>query len=246
MIDRDKQFIFIQPPKTGTTSIVRWLEENTNIDVEYSSRYKKHITAFTWYNTLNDDVYDSTFKFMFVRNPWDRLVSEYHYLKMIAETPSNNILHDPHTALTMAFFDKHKYDFTDFVKFVADTWEEERPPFPVHYLKDNTLVKYAAMNFPTHHGRFIVDYVGKLETIQQDFNLICNRLDITPGKLPHHNKTTRNKDWREYYTDSTMDLATLAYIEDIVRFGYYKEIGLTLTKKQKTQIPTWDYKRDNL
>ena len=121
MIDRDKQFIFIQPPKTGTTSIARWLEENTNIDVEYSNRYRKHITAHTWKATLTDKVFNNMFKFMFVRNPWDRLVSEYYYIKMIAENPTNNILHDPHTAKAKEFFKTHSYDFTDFVKVTRST-----------------------------------------------------------------------------------------------------------------------------
>lgn len=246
MIDRDKGYIFIQPPKTGTTSIVRWLEENTNVDVEYTSQYKKHITAHNWHRTLKSKTYSKLFKFMFVRNPWDRLVSEYHYLKMLADSPSEGVHLDAHTTRAKEFFETHKYDFNDFVKLVADTWDEYKPPFPVHYLKENTLSKYAAVNWPNHNGLFIIDYVGKLETIQQDFNLICNRLDITPGELPHHNKSKRKKDWREYYTDSTLELATVTYIEDIVRFGYHKEVGITLTKKQKNQITMWDYKRDNL
>ena len=59
MIDRDKRFIFIQPPKTGTTSIMQWLSNNSCIDLEYSSQYKKHITAELDALTKIDQYYQS-------------------------------------------------------------------------------------------------------------------------------------------------------------------------------------------
>ena len=40
-----------------------------------------------------------------------------------------------------------------------------------------------------NNGKLIVDFVGRFETLQKDFNFVCDKVGITPQELPHNNKT---------------------------------------------------------
>ena len=78
MISHPHKFVFIHIPKTGGSSIEtlflgkpqrRWAPE--------INHYFQHATAAELRNRLmNRDNFDRYFKFAFVRNPWDRIVSE--------------------------------------------------------------------------------------------------------------------------------------------------------------------------
>jgi len=222
MVGRNLKFIFIQAPKTGTSSIEQWLIENDQVDLEYSDMLVKHIRVNTWECLLSQKKFDDAFKFMFVRNPWDRLVSDYHYLNLLASDPSEACRLDAHTIAAKSLFIDYKItDFTDFVNFITDH-SEEYNMFPVGYLKINTLTKFATRQpwSRGNNGKVIVDYIGRFENLQSDFDEICEKLDIPSGTLPHINSTKRQKDWRSYYTDDTFLKVAEFYLDDIVRFGY--------------------------
>ena len=72
IISKQKQFIFVSVPKTGTTSIEKVLSKYE--DVEVDLHYKKH-APFHEVEYLGLDYY----KFCFFRNPWDQFVSMYQY-----------------------------------------------------------------------------------------------------------------------------------------------------------------------
>jgi hypothetical protein len=63
-----------------------------------------------------------------------------------------------------------------------------------------------------------VDYIGKYENLQDDFDEICRQIGIN-ASLTHKNKS-KHKDYREYYNDYTRNLIEEAFKEDIEMFGY--------------------------
>ena len=72
-----KNITFVHIPKTAGTSILHWLENNRgNSDQIKWEEHPKHSTVLE--NRSNN------FSFAVVRNPWDRMVSWYFYLKVVA------------------------------------------------------------------------------------------------------------------------------------------------------------------
>lgn len=64
-----------------------------------------------------------------------------------------------------------------------------------------------------------LDMLGRFENLQQDFNMICDRLSLPIQKLPVINKT-EHSDYRSYYDDKAKERVEALYREDIETFGY--------------------------
>lgn len=88
-------------------------------------------------------------------------------------------------------------------------------------------------------GELLVDYVGRFETLQNDFDTVCSRLGITESTLPHVNSSGvrpgilgRVKNWiprrtgspgmpfRSYYDEELVEIVGEIYAKDISTFGY--------------------------
>jgi chondroitin 4-sulfotransferase 11 len=65
-----KKCIFVHIPKTAGTSVT---------DALFGTPRPRH-RPLQWYEGMEPELYKEYFKFAFVRNPWDRLVSGYHYV----------------------------------------------------------------------------------------------------------------------------------------------------------------------
>jgi len=89
-------------------------------------------------------------------------------------------------------------------------------------------------------GNLLVDYVGRFETLQQDFDRVCEKLAIEDSRLPHRNPSdkksrdlkrklknllfmngeNRHHSLTDFYDDETRDAVADYYRKDIETFGY--------------------------
>jgi len=203
MVNHKHNFIFIHIPKTAGEALSKALD----IDVQthkYTFRLEKEIMdkheTITEYMSLNQNNIDY-FKFAFVRNPWDRAVSLWsYYLKRNIKPVSDN-------------------DFETCIKNFETLFCE----VPAKYYSNSQ--RKVNLLYPQYHfisdwyGNNMLDYIGRFETLQEDFNIVCDKIGIPPQELPHTNQSN-HKHYTEYYDDKTRAIISQKYAKDIEYFRY--------------------------
>jgi hypothetical protein len=70
------------------------------------------------------------------------------------------------------------------------------------------------------NGNVIVDWVGRFEFLQQDFDALSQRLGLPALSLRHLNASARPRNYAALYDDETAALVASYFAGDIARFGY--------------------------
>lgn len=183
------QTIFIHVPKTGGSSVAAAL----GIGVS------RHV-PWTEYVRANSGKFRRYFKFAFVRNPWDRLVSSYTFLKQGGMNADD-----------AAFAERHLARFTDFGDFVRHGLREDAIRRWIHFRPQTAFVC-------REDGSCVLDFVGRFESIRHDFGKIASRSGLAV-ELSLTNRSHRY-DYRRYYDDDTAEGVALHYAADACAFGY--------------------------
>ena len=184
--------IFIHIPKNAGTSI--------NLTL-YGKKETRHLGMLKILRYFKRDEFENAFKFAIVRHPMDRLISSFHHLSKGGwETNHDNSFLKKHGDVT-------QNGFGEFVKWLS---AGDTATAPV------TLV-------PQHEficlGRHImVDYLGKFETIDKDFENISKIIGCS-DRLPKSNSTSHT-DYTAYFDDEITQLARKVYKKDFELFGY--------------------------
>jgi len=223
---------FVHIPRTGGSSIRKALSN-------YSYRGDKggHLAAP---NLLQDQgikpaltgagdsqgslqIYFDTFWFAFARNPWDRFVSSYTYLKAQPDTEPGRLFNE----LIKPF-----RTFKDFVMNIdgphvrntLDVIAKSRGGSFSRYRRlatTNLFDHFAPQRLFTRDedGSQILDFVGKFENLQKDFNVVCEKIGVPACTLPLTN-ISNHKPYQEYYDDESRKVVGWEYNGDIEEFGY--------------------------
>lgn len=201
MISHKYKFYFQHIPKCAGTSIANHFEQlhirTNSIDQLIFNGHEPYRDAVKGFD------YKNYYIFTFVRNPWDRVVSLFHYRKWMVTDgyhpahwpPAEEILNDNFKT----FIHKDSLNTNESIHYL------EEPCFHHTWLANDIISKF--------------NYIGKVETAQEDFKNICNDLKINDHDLPHVNKSN-HKRYIEYYDEETKQIVAEKYAKDIELFGY--------------------------
>ncbi|WP_372370565.1 sulfotransferase family 2 domain-containing protein [Candidatus Uabimicrobium sp. HlEnr_7] len=183
-----KKIVFFHIPKAAGKSLA-------------TAVFGKDTNHFSYRQVAKQLDLDKFYTFAFVRNPWDRMVSTYNFLRKGGWGGLDQIW--------LQANGRHLHSFSDFLLFV-----QSHPRDMVHFLPQTHWVC-------DKNGNIKVDFIGKFENIQQDYKKLCDHLKIT-NPLPHMNASPRCKDYRSYYkNDGNIKIVQLLYEDDIRLFDYH-------------------------
>lgn len=178
------RYVFIHINKTAGSSIEEalWL------------RFE-HKTALEKRRELGRLRWNNAFRFCFVRNPWDRVLS--HYLFRVKTNQTG--LGDGHMGFTdwvLAAYRDRNPAYWDQPKMFQAQWD---------WISDES-------------GACMVDFIGRFERLHEDFASICEKLR-SDATLPHR-KSTSHRAYQEYYDDASRSVVADRFAVDLERFGY--------------------------
>ena len=229
VISHKYKFIFTHIPKCAGSSVINsilrshggeeyWNEIDPEIAIRFSidpdwgnyedegiSQHSHFRDAEKYFAKKGWNI-NEYFQFSFTRNPWSRQVSKFSYAKSEA--------------------DKYKSSGEEFRSWAMDL---NKGGVPSHFsFEDYCEKEYCKSIFKgvEKQWEYIVredgswiDYIGKLESINEDFYIVCNKVGM-PYDKPHHDNQTSKKPYYDCYNDYTKQIVGATHSQDIIRFNY--------------------------
>ncbi|MCF8510217.1 MAG: sulfotransferase family protein [Rhodobacteraceae bacterium] len=212
IISPGRRYVFVHIPKTGGTALTLALENRAMKEdiligdtpkararrgrvkgLNAAGRLWKHSSLADIDGVLGPADLDQMFCFTLVRNPWDRAVSYYHWLR------AQSFAH-PAVGLAKAM------GFSDFLGHPQTRTAFRLWPAAA-YMRDKT-------------GTERCQLFARLEHLDDDLAPLETHLGFRLTHLARANESERPRDWRAFYSDRDADIVAQDCAEDIARFGY--------------------------
>jgi hypothetical protein len=187
-ISEDKKFLWYIVPKVSTRTIIEILLKNDIQLVADSVGGVFHPPAY----------YRDYFKFAFVRNPWDRLISCWKD----------------------KIFKVNHFQFSE-----SEREQMKNLETYLHFISKQDLNNSATDHHIILQSKLIdlnnVDFIGRYENILDDLTFVCSKVVINNIEIPWKNKSNREfNSYRNYYDNNTAAMVAKLYEKDIRMFGY--------------------------
>ena len=181
--------IFIHIPKTAGTSVARALFNTES----------RHIPCVE-YEKANPKKFRRYFKFAIVRNPWDRLLSAYRYLRRGGMNRADR-----------AWAETHLASYQSFEQFVHEWVNETNVGAWVHFRPQVDFITDA-------NGNMAMDYLGRMERLDADFEVICREIGLSV-LLPRLNEGAKDH-YSKAYSSEMIEIVGNSYRRDIRLLNY--------------------------
>ena len=191
IISHKYKFIFIHIPKTGGSSINSTLSKICGKDDVIRRDDTRHNTAIQIKAEVGDAAWNSYFKFAFVRNPWEAVLSEYFYILKRAKPKKY----------------KEYEKYTDFNQYLTSS-------------KGKLILFHSMLDYIVDKsGKIAIDFVGRFENLEEDFKQVLQKIGLQNMSLPRENVTSHSH-YSEYYSETAKQIVAKKFKKDIKIFGY--------------------------
>ena len=202
MIDNVHKVIFIHIPKCAGETIRKLLgEKEQELYDDQRGIERRHATAQQIRDFYTNGEFDRYFKFAIVRNPYERMVSAYHYLNLRVGVigPFEDYISQ-----------RGVYQLTE------DSGKIERT-----LIAPISLYDYLYGS----DGNILVDYIGRFESLRGELHHIFKELGLPTDRIGYTWKHRGHYDhYSQYYTNKIADEVYRQYEKDFDTFHYSKEL----------------------
>ncbi len=201
IISRNHHAVFVHIQKTGGSSVCKILKAQLN---DFEEIGLKHDLARWHYESISE--WDECFKFGFVRNPWDRLVSWYSMIEQNKE-----LLNQTRNKL-WEYVIRESNSFDAFVRNCTQEIDD---------FDGKKSFLYNQLDYLTDkHGEVLVNFIGKYESFEDDMQYVLRSLRFTGDAIFTHENRSKHKHYSSYYTEDLKNIVAERYARDIEYFGY--------------------------
>ena len=185
MINHEHKFLFIHIPRTSGTSIQKQFQNKETKD--------KHWTIHNWKEHLDQQTFNNYYKFTFIRNPWDIIISKY--------------------------FDKGWYSSP--IKGRGGEIGYYSGKNLKHFLTHYQPAKHEhGDSILDYINPKQMDYIGRYENRKKDLEHIAKQIGIPLNPQIHEKSHPDKEHYTKYYNHETREIVAKRYAQDIDYFGY--------------------------
>lgn len=188
--------IFTHVPKSAGTSIVETLFHQNS----------RHVPIRP-YAAYDEERFGRAFKFTFVRNPWSRIFSAYHYLHRVVGKGNQCVDWVWATQYLAA-----TPTFEDFVLRLRDRRYLSCIKRYIHFRDQLDWI-----TVPGHDG--VMSFIGRFENLDEDFACVC-RMIGTPRVRLCQLRAGKERNYRDAFTSEMVSIVGDIYHRDVKAFGY--------------------------
>jgi hypothetical protein len=222
IVHDERKFVYMWIQKVACTSVKTALSPLFDLDPTHDGT--RHPMGHGFFNASEDyritkelllagldQKYKDYFKFAFVRNPWDRLVSCY-VDKIVRNEVPPKLLRSAGRA-DVEFYPK--MPFAEFVETVCRIPDRVANP---HFRPQHLTVCGP-------NGKPMADFVGRFENLREDFARVAQEIGAPELELPERNRKFASEErgsrpYHDFYDARLRDMVYRRYEKDVETFGY--------------------------
>ena len=200
LISKDKKFVFFHIPKTAGGSMTALLSKYTDKQIDIKDKSKQG-----WMTKYHVNTKKQSF------NSMHSFVDPHYNDHNCKDMFSFSFVRNPYTRIISLYKFLKRYKHLTFLGFCQ-------------YLNVNKQVNINQYKYLTLQDKIPLDFVGRYENIEEDFNYVCKKIGIPERYIDLGFEHKQNLTHKDYYCDESKKIIDDIFDVDFKIFNYKKEL----------------------